>query len=487
YKIFPLLRGHQIKICKSIDSFKVVNNRNRNKYLEDFLLNIIILGAGNTGSYLAGLLSTERHNITVIDKDSEKLEKLSEEFDVSVFAGNANDLTTLEKAGLKSADMLIAVTDVDEINIVVCFIADKLKVKTKIARVKSLSYYNKSLVSMEELGVDHMLNPEEEVANDIYNLIEFPAAFEITSFADGSFMHKGYNVDETSKLKGMTIKDIAMSITVFSECIITMIIRDGKVIIPGGDDKIFEGDKVYLVTQASVFHKIAPYFNNNYQPINKIFIVGANNVSSFFIKKILKKRKNIDITVFDKEKKDCEELGKKHKEVKIVNASPTSEYNELVKEGIDEVDAFIAVSEIQDINILSAMIAKKANVRKTIVGVLRPDIFPFYDATSIDSIVSPSVSMTRRILKYVRRGNLFGETPLANKRAEMLEYKVTKKCKILNKPIKDAKLPHHTIIAYIIRDNKIIVPSGDNIIRQGDRLFIFSITGSGKTLKKIFD
>lgn len=447
----------------------------------------MILGAGNTGSYLAGILSMEGHSITIIDKDKLKIDKVSDQYDVIAKKGNASDFTVLEQAGISNADMLIAVTNIDEINIVACFVADKLGVKEKIARVRAMSYYNSSLISMAELGINQMINPEEVVANDIYNLIDSPSAFEVAEFSEGRFMLKGYRISERSVLRGRYIKDIVSDISVFANCTITMILRDNDVIIPRGDDYIIAGDKVYIVSQANLFGKFAHFFNENYKPIKKVFIVGANNISAFFIEKARSKGLNIDITLFDRDPADCEEFGKRYGDIKIVNANPTEETDELVQEGLADADAFISVSLEQDVNILSSLIAKKYNVRKTIVSAVRPDVFPFYNMTSIDAVVSKELSTTGNIMKFVRRGELSGVTPLANKRAEILEFKITGDRKINNVPLKDVKLPKDSIIAYILRGNNIIVPKGNTSIRQGDHVYFFALSSSVKALCKIFD
>ncbi len=449
-------------------------------------MNIIILGAGNTGSYLSGILSAEEHNITVIDKNGDKLENLLEKFDLSVYKGNGTDFSVLKKAGLETTDMLIAVTDVDEVNIVSCFVAAKLGVRDKIARVRALSYYDTGLISMEELGVDLMINPEEVAANDIYNLIYSPAAFEIAVFSHGRFMLKGYRISKSSPLKGMNIRDIVKKYDFFSSCTLTMILRENEVIIPRGKDLIMEGDKVYVVAETSLFSIMAPYFNDNYKPIKKIFIVGANNTSAFFLEKLMNRGKKIDITLFDKEMEDCVEFGRRYPYIKIVNANPTTDTDEMVKEGLSDADAFIAISLEQDVNILSALIAKKHQVRKTIVKAIRPDVFPFYNMTSIDAVISLEFSTTGSIMRFVRRGELSGVTPLANKRAEILEFNVTPKCKAINIPLKDVKLPPNSIIAYILRGNRIIMPKGDTEIRQGDKVLLFSLNSSVNALIKIF-
>jgi trk system potassium uptake protein len=447
---------------------------------------IIVLGAGNIGAYLSGILSLEGHDITVIDQNKERLERLIEKYDVSIQYGNGNDFSVLEKAGLKSADMIIAVTDVDEINIMVCFVAEKLGVKHKIARVRSNSYYYESLISMKELGVDLAINPEEIIANDLVNLILFPGAFEVAVFAEEKFMLQGFTISKSSPLKEMKIKDIVKNYPVFTDTVITMILRKGEVIIPHGDNQILPKDKVYIVAKTPLFKTLSPYFNEKYKPINKIFIVGANNVTALFVQKLRNKIKKIDLTIFDENINDCIELGTHVSKAKIVNADPTSEYDELVKEGLYDVDAFVSISNRQHINLLSAMIGKKAIVRKTIVSVVRHDIFSFYDATSIDSIVSLSLSSIGNIMRFVRKGNLTGVTPLSNKRAEMLEYKVTKKCKILNTPLKNAKLPANVIIAYIMRDNEIILPKGDSVLQTEDKVYLFTLTYSINELGRIF-
>lgn len=449
-------------------------------------MKIIVLGAGNIGAYLSGILAVEGHNITVIDQNKDRLERLIEKYDVSIQYGNGNDFSVLEKAGLKSADMIIAVTNVDEINIMVCFVAEKLGVKYKVARVRSTSYYYESLISMKELGVDLAINPEEIIANDLVNLIIFPGAFEVAVFAEGRFMLQGFTVSKNSKLIDLKIKDVVQNHPVFADTVITMILRDGKVIIPHGENKISAKDKVYIVAKTELFRTISPFFNEKYKPINKIFIVGANSVSALFVHKLRKKVKKMDVTIFDEDINDCIEIGSQVDKAKIVNADPTSEYDELVKEGLHDVDAFVSISNRQHINLLSAMIAKKAIVRKTIVSVIRHDIFSFYDATSIDSIVSLSLSSIGSIMKFVRKGNLTGVTPLSNKRAEMLEYRVTKRCKIVNIPLKNAKLPENTIIAYIMREGEIILPKGNSVLQIGDKVFLFTLTFSINELGRIF-
>ncbi|MDH5680647.1 MAG: Trk system potassium transporter TrkA [Spirochaetota bacterium] len=405
-------------------------------------MNVIIIGAGSVGYQIAERLANDKHDVVIIDQDSEKIMEINKHLDVLTIVGKGGNFEVLSKAGIKECDILIAATDVDETNMIACFIAKKYNVPSKIARIREYhfdSYKNnkhKEFFDKNELGIDVYINPEEVATEKIINLINSPVAFEIVDFPDENLLIKGFRITDGLKVENKTIIEINQY-KELNKMLVLAIIRNDEMIVPKGENKLLKNDKVYVIAKKNDFSEIAPLFHESYREIHNIFIIGISNITRKLCKFFEKEK--IKIKVIEPDEKKCILLSEEFKKIDVVNCNPT-DVELLMDEGLNEIDAFIAVSDDEEKNILSSMIAKKHNVRKTIAKLQNNDYIPFTSIMGIDAVINPKLATVGEILKYVRKKNVLSVVTLGESDAEVIEYLITGQNKLLDIPVKDIKI-----------------------------------------------
>lgn len=439
-------------------------------------MNIIIIGAGDVGFQIAERLVLEEHDVVIVDQDPEKILELNRSLDVLTVIGQGGDFNVLKKAGIGSCDILIAATDVDESNMIACFIAKKFNVPSKIARIRK--YFFKSntkddqvLFNEEELGIDVLINPEEVATEKILKLISSPAAFEIVEFLEEKLLIKGFRITKGLEIANLPIKDFTQY-KELRKMLILAIIREDEIILPKGEGMLLPGDKVYIIGRVEDFPSISPFFHESYRPIHNVFVIGVSNITRNLCNYF--QEKNIHVKVIEEDRNQCLSFSEEFHKIDVVNCNPT-DLDALIDEGLESIDAFIAVSNDEEKNLLSAMLAKKHKVRKTIAKIQKNDYIPFTSVMGIDAVINPKVSTVGEILKYVRRGNILSVDTLGEMDAEATSYRVTEGCDFLGMALKNVKLPQGALVAAIIREEERIIPRGDDQFLLGDKVIIFNL------------
>lgn len=437
-------------------------------------MEVIIIGAGKVGYTLAKFLSNEEDNITVIDNNIEALNSIIDKLDVMGIKGNGTSLNVLHEAGIKKADLVISVTGSDEVNMLCSLAAKKLGSKYTIARVRAPQYSEEILMLKDELGIDLVINPEKEAALEIVKLIKFPSVRSVDTFAKDKVDLVGFTILENDGLDGQAIRNIKL---LKDSILISGVERDGNIHIPNGDFILHKNDNVYVIGEhkkiETFFKKLGKFQNK----IKKPLIVGGGRITHYLVNIIDKLGVTSKIIEFDMNK--CIELNETLPEAIVINGDG-SDHELLLSENLKEADAFIALTGRDEENIITSLFAMNNDVKNVITKITRFNYNIIAKNVGIDTIISPKTITANKILKYIRFLKNKNKCCIENiykifdEKAEAVEFLIKDDFKILNQKLKDVKIIKDIIIATIVRNNKIIIPSGDDKIQLGDRVIIIT-------------
>lgn len=444
-------------------------------------MHVIIVGAGEVGYQIAKFLTLEKVDVVVIDQDRAKLRRISEELDVAVIEGGGGDPSVLKEAEAERADILLAVTNSDETNMISCLLGKAMfNIPRKIARIRNPDYFfNKNLLGPENLDIDPAINPELEVAKAIGRLLEIPFATEVEDFEEGTAKVIGFKVDPMNPMIGKSLKDLKQESG--ENFIIGIIEREDRVIIPSGSDIIKEGDIIYLPIRKTDIADIAKTLGVSTRPSKRIMIAGGGRIG-YYIASMMEGK--ADIKIIEKDPKRCKFLSESLGRSLILNGD-CADQNLLLEENIEDMDVFVAVTNNEELNIMSSLLARKLGVKKSIVIVNRTDYIPLAHSLGLQAVLSPRLITASTILRYVRKGDILSLTAIAEDRAEIIESGIGNSSGLKDKTLKEVELPKNTLIGMIIRDNKIMIPSGSDAFRRGDKLIIFTLRDSIKEMEKV--
>lgn len=437
-------------------------------------MKIIIVGSGNVGSNIAKQLSQEGHNITIIDKDEKMVRKICDGWDVMGIVGSGASLSVLKDAGSSSADLLIAVTDSDERNLFCCLMAKKCGTKNTIARVRNPEYKEDIRFIKDDLGLSLSVNPELNAAEEIARLLKFPSAIEIDSFARGRVDLLKFEVPKDSPICGMPLKD--MQKTLNTNVLVCIVERGNETFIPTGDFTVWEGDKVSFVASSKRATQFFKAIGVNQGKARSCIIVGGGDTSYYLAKQLIST--GVEVKIIDKNKERCEELAEMLPEAIIINGDGQDK-GLLGEEGIEHTAAFVTLTNHDEVNVMMAIYAKKANPKvKLITRVHRSTYDDIIDDMNIGSIINPKMLAGETVVKYVRamqnsmQSNMETLYKLNSGKAEALEFVVREASGLIDVPLMSLKLKKNVIICCIIHDGVIETPGGHSMISVGDTVIV---------------
>lgn len=444
----------------------------------------IIVGAGEVGYHMADRLSREGHEITLIEKDASREGYLKEKINAKVIVGSGASADVLEDAGIAKTDIFIAVTEVDEVNMVACLLARQYNVPTKIARVNSLEYTSADgKLNAEKLGIELMVNPKFVVSEEICEMIEYIEAVEAAEFAEGRVVFLGYRIHEDSPFVGKSLQELELSHGA-ARLVVTSIHHEDETVIPTGKTVIRAGDIVYFVCQKRDVNQIRHRFGFRVQEAKNIFILGAGNVGAMVAERLA--GRNRQIKVIDRSYDHCRDMAEKLENV-LVLCTDSTDVETLKNEGIASADVFIGVTDDDQSNILGSLLAKRSGAKRVITLVNKPQLKNLADSLGVDASISPRLSTASAILKFIRRGNVLSMVEQSH--AEVLEIQLRElegATSILGRPIHSIHLPKGVIIGAIVRENEVIIPSGEDELHADDRVIIFTLLKSVPKVEKFF-
>ncbi len=449
-------------------------------------MQIIIVGCGNVGVTLAEQLSTEGHNITVIDLNSDVVQNVSNNFDIMGIVGNGAGYSMQVEAGIEEADLLIAVTGSDELNLLCCLIAKKAGGCHTIARVRNPVYSREINFIKEELGLSMIINPEEAAAMEIARVLKFPSAIKIDTFAKGRIELVKYKIEEGSELCNHSLKDI--SATMKCGVLVCIVERGEEVYIPDGNFTLKARDEIYVV--GSVKNTVL-FFKKLGVPTTRAkdaFIVGGGETAYYLAKQLISI--GIDVKIVEKNKKRCEELSELLPHAMLILGDGTDR-NLLMEEGLPQAGSFVGLTNIDEENIMLSLFAKSISKAKLITKVHRIAYDEIIEELDIGTIIYPKYITSESIIKYVRgMQNSLGSNietlyRMDNDKVEALEFKIRKDSPVAGIPLIDLNIKPSMLICAINHKGNIITPGGQSKIEVGDTVVIVTTTRGLYDIKDI--
>ncbi len=438
-------------------------------------MKIIILGAGQVGATLAENLASEQHDVTVIDTDVALLEHLQERMDIRTVQGHASHPNVLRRAGADDADMLIAVTESDETNMVACKIAYTLfNTPTKIARVRAAEYLREeSLFEAQGLAIDMHISPEQLVTDYIRRLIEYPGALQVVDFAEGRVRLVGVRAYYGGPLVSRQLRELPEHLPGI-DARVAAIYRRGRPIIPEGDTIIEAEDEVFFVAAKAHIPKIIAELRKLDQPVKRIILAGGGRIG-LRLARVLEDHIEVKIieSVRDRARYLSEELGNT-----VVLHGDAADESLLREENVEDCDVFCAITNDDEANILSAMLAKRLGARKALCLINRPSYVELVEGSQIDIAISPQQSTVSALLAHVRRGDVVKVHSLRRGAAEAIEaiaHGDRHNSAVVGRRLEEIKLPPGTTIGAIVRGDEVIIAHHDTVIQAEDHVILFLV------------
>jgi len=450
-------------------------------------MDIIVIGCGKIGSTILAKLVEEGHNVVAVDNDPEVIAEITNLYDVMGACGNGADCEILEEAGVNKAELVIAATGLDEFNMLSCFLAKKMGARYTIARIRNPEYNDRSLGFMrQQLGLSMAINPELSAAHELYNILKLPSAAKIETFSGRNFEMIEMRLKADSALDGMRVADMRTKYK--ARFLICAVQRGEEAYIPDGNFVLKSGDKIGLTASPAEIAKFSKEIGVSQKKARNIMILGGGRVAYYLAKKLC--ASGISVTIIERDRRVCEELCEVLPKAVIIHGDGAQQ-ELLQEEGLLSVDAFVALTGMDEQNILISSYAQSQNVPKVIAKVNREELIPLAEHWGLESIVSTKKNIADVIVKYARAlENSAGSSmetlyKLMDDKVEALEFKVKADFPMLNVPFKELKTKKNILIAGIIRDRKSIIPAGEDELRAGDRVIVLAANQRINTLSDI--
>jgi len=447
-------------------------------------MNVIIYGAGKTGQYLTRILTIEGHEVTVIEADSAVCSKLSSLYDISVIESGDIKRDVFNEELFAVCELFIAVGPVDEMNIMACSVAKKVGAQKTIARVRNEEYgLMNDMVDLNALGVDRVIHPEKELSKELLNLVLHPNAIDVYELYNSKILIVSVIIKENSHIIGKSLGEISKTLDL-SNMRAVVVEKGIEVIIPGGNYIIQPNDKVYAVVDrdnVDLVFKIAGYKEET----NKdLMINGCGKIAQTIARELEKNGKfNVKIIVNDEDK--ANQFSELFADTLVVQGEAT-DVDILAAEGIIDMDFFLALTDNDEANMVSSLLANHLKVKRTITLIEKTDYFPITKTIGLQRCINSSVNTSNAIMRFMRHGNVLASSTLKGIDVEVITLKISGQNRSVDRPLQQIKLPKNTIIGVIVRNEKMFVPTGKNMIKPGDEIVVFSGKSSVNELEKMF-
>ncbi len=451
-------------------------------------MKILVCGAGQVGGNIAIHLSQEGHDVTVIDNNQSVVDEINQNQDIHAVFGHSSHPDSLKMAGAEKADLIIAATQSDEINMVTCQMAHTLfKIPKKIARIRSQVYKDPvwaNLFGREHMPIDAVISPETEVAKAIIEQLGVPGAFNVISLEDDQIHIVGLVCDETCPLLNTPLKHFPKLFPDLDFKIVC-IIRDHDVFTPEATDQILSGDKIYFIAHHEQTSRVMGIFGHETIENRNIILIGGGNVGESLAEYFTSHSKHSKIKLIENSKQRSIELANKLENTVVLRGDALNV--KLLKEAnISKADVAISITNDDRTNILSALLAKEYGAKRVLSLVNQSTYGSIIENSGLDSIINPRAVTVSTILQYIRKGKITAVRRLYEGDAEIIEIEATDQSKIINIPLRNLSLPKNLIIAALVRDNILIIPNGDDEVRSGDRAILIDINKNAKEIENLF-
>jgi len=442
------------------------------------------------GFHLASLLAKENHDVAVVENSQTVLENVSRQLDVTTVLGNAAIPRTLKEAEAQRADLLIAVTDSDETNMITCFMAKELGARMTVARVRNREYSGyfigaasspsapRKVIRPKTFGVDLFINPVVEAASEITNILSGFYSTPVESFADGLIQIREFPVEKEALI------DKPLSDIIFSKpCTIVAVLRAEGIVLPTAAKVIKKGDRVYLIAPREFMDEIGETFAKPQRPAKSVIILGGGRVGIFVAEEL--KERGISVKIIEKSLSRCEEIAASLEGITVVKGDGT-DHDFLIEQGVPQADAFIAATESDELNILSGLLAKNLGISRNLTLVNIPRNIPLAEAVGVYVAASPPLLTARKIARFVLHGGVISVALLGGEQVQAIEFVTSATSSIVNRKVTEMDLPKGIIIAAIVHNSTVMIPPDDHAVRPGDRVIIISPLTLTPVVERLF-
>ncbi|MAZ75716.1 MAG: Trk system potassium transporter TrkA [Micavibrio sp.] len=451
-------------------------------------MRVIVCGAGQVGFSIASYLSRENNDVTIIDSDPETIADVNTHLDVNSVLGSASNPEVLSNAGASDADMIIAVTNTDEVNMVACQVAHSLfNVPKKVARIRQTDFRNtkwSNLFSRAHMPIDVIVSPEAEVAKSVAMRLAVPGTTNVVPLAGKKAYLCGVICEENCPVINTPLKQLSTLFPDVKVKILT-IIRHGKPFIPSPDDQMLMWDEVFFLVEESQIQRSLSIFGHEEHKARNVVIVGGGKIGQALLDEILENQSDVQLKIIESSSETALALSEKYEDILVLEADGLD--SQVMDEAnISQVETLIAVTNNDEANILMSMMALQEGCERVIPLVNKAGYNTLTGSLGLGSVISPRSITVSSIMRHVRRGRVKAVHDVANHFAEVLEMEVSQSSSILNTPIQDAKFPHGVIVAAIVRDEEVLIPKGETIMRADDLAIILSIADHVGMVEKMF-
>jgi trk system potassium uptake protein len=445
-------------------------------------MRVVIVGAGAVGYYLASRLSEEAQEVVLIDPDPERVQRAADNLDVLVLRGSGADLSVLEEAGVSRADLLMAVSGVDEVNLLACFAASRLGAKVRVARVRHPEQFREgSGITPGDMGVDLLISPEQECAWEVFQLLATPSATDLVRFAGGRVQLMGMRILEGAPVVGRPLAELdrEMDPPAF---VLAAVVRDGQTEMPTGSTVLHPGDKIFVVAPATAVRGLPPLAGHRPARLRRVMIAGGSDEAEYLAGHL--ERQGVSCTILEVDRSRARELAERLPGALVLNGDAT-DVNLLELEGVEGVDGFVALTDRDEINMLVALLARNLGAHRVIPLVHRTEYMALLEALGLGAAVSPRFSAANAILRYVRKGPVASVATMKGSGAEALEVVLGEGARLLGVPLRELSLPAGAVLGAVVRGDDVLVPRGGTVLHAGDRAIFFVLPEAVDALARL--
>lgn len=450
-------------------------------------MRIIICGAGRVGSGIASRLAVENNDVTIVDQSKDLIRTITERLDVRGVVGNGSYPDVLVEAGAREADMIIAVTYSDEVNMIACQIAHTLfNVPTKIARIRASGYLDprySDLFARNHMPIDVIISPEREVSEAIMQRMSTPGAFETKSFVDGKVWAVGVRLEEDCPILNFPLRQVA---SLFPDLKITIVLikRDNKIWRAHADDQLAAEDEIYFVADRNDVGRALDIMGKAERQARRVIIIGGGNIG-LFVANGLEKLGNTKIRLIERDRARAEAIAAQLERTIVLQGDGLD--RALLREaGVEEAESVIAVTNNDQVNILASVVAKREGAKRAMALINDYDYGPISEAVGVDGFIDPRATTISTVLQHVRRGRIKGVYSLADGGAELIDAIALETSPLIDKPLREAELPEGVMIGAVYRDGIVSMPNSATVIKAGDRIVLLALRDYVKDVEQMF-
>jgi len=448
-------------------------------------MKVVVVGAGEVGFHLARTLSWEGHEVVIIDPKRKLVDRAAGSMDVLALRGSGTSVHLLMQAGASEADMLVAVTSVDEVNIVACMLAKQLGAKVRIARVRSQEYSDPSNpVSLKGLGIDQVIHPELEAAKEVTRMISYPHTIDIVECASGRMMLVGLRVEEKSDLANRPLEVLTPSISDLQYRLVA-IIRAGKTIIPRGKDIVLARDSIYVISSKEDLPQVFAIAGKQDDISSDVMLLGGGMIGRM-VAEMLEELKGYNVKLIESDVEKTNRAVQRLKSTMVVKGGEGIDFDVLALEGIDEMGTFAALTDDDENNIVTSLFARHLGVKRTVTLISKPEYMPVVRSIGLDAAVNVKIITSDAIVKYFLQGRISAMATLQGIDAEIIEFGVVEGSKVAGRKVRDIPFPEGSLVGAIVRGDDANVAVGDSKVLPGDKLSVFCRSKAVPKLEKIF-